>query len=125
MSRYEKISAARDAGVELILFSFNALDDSLGTVLSYGIEEGDLEAYWPHKIILVSDHARALLGGAEDLEDNRIVVTEEPALVETAVANLVLDITLLGQRRQLDTGRIVTRLTELLAPVEELSTKRH
>jgi sugar-specific transcriptional regulator TrmB len=116
-------AASRD-GVEVILFSFNRLDPRLGTVLSYEIGEHDLEAYWPHKIILVSDDKRALLGGAEEGQDNRAVLTEEPALIEVAVSNLVLDITLLGQRRGLDTKDVVTRLTRLLAPVEELSGQR-
>lgn len=115
------LKAARKAGVEIILFSFNNLSEELGTVLSYQIGEHDLEAYWPHKLILISDDKRALLGGAEEGADNRAVLTEEPALIEMAVANLVLDITLLGQRRALDTSAIVTRLTRLLAPVEELS----
>jgi sugar-specific transcriptional regulator TrmB len=114
---------ARKSKVEVILFSFNALGPELGTILSYGIEEHDLEAYWPHKIILVSDQRRALLGGAEETPHNRAVLTEERALVEVAVSNLVLDITLLGQRRGADTAGVVTRLTALLAPVEELSAR--
>lgn len=118
------VESARKHGVEVILFSFNSLDERFGTVLSYEIAEHDLEAYWPHKIILVSDDKRALLGGAEEGQDNRAVLTEEPALVEVAVSNLVLDITLLGQRRHLDTSAVVTRLTRLLAPVEELARPR-
>jgi sugar-specific transcriptional regulator TrmB len=116
--------AARRNGVEIILFSFNPLDAALGTILSYEIAEHDLEVYWPHKLILVSDQARALLGGAEEQPSTRAVLTEERALVEMAVANLVLDITLLGQRRGVDTKDVVTRLTALLAPVEELSSNK-
>lgn len=112
---------ARRNGVEIILFSFNPLESALGTVLSYGIDEHELEAYWPHKLILVSDQRRALLGGADEAPSTRAVLTEERALVEMAIANLVLDITLLGQRRGVDTGAVVTRLTALLAPVEELA----
>ena len=37
-----------------------------------------------------------------------------------AVANLVLDITLLGERQAVDTGPIVARLTDKLAPIEAL-----
>jgi sugar-specific transcriptional regulator TrmB len=118
------LQAAHKGGVEVILFSFNSLDARFGTVLSYEIGEHDLEAYWPHKIILVSDDKRAVLGGAEEGQDNRAVLTEEPALIEVAVSNLVLDITLLGQRRSVDTAEIVTRLTRLLAPVEELSGQK-
>lgn len=118
------IREARRRGVEIIFFSFNPLDAGLGTVLSYGIDEHELEAYWPHKLILVGDQKRALLGGADQVASTRAVLTEERALVEMAVANLVLDITLLGQRRGVDTAAVVTRLTALLAPVEELVPRR-
>lgn len=114
---------ARKSKVDVILFSFNALGKELGRILSYDIDEHDLEAYWPHKIILVSDQKRALMGGAEQTPQSRAVLTEERALVEVAVSNLVLDITLLGQRRGVDTKSVVTRLTALLAPVEELSAR--
>jgi hypothetical protein len=63
-----------------------------------------------------------LIGGAEETEENRIVVTEEMALVEMALSNLVLDITLFGQRHNIDTAEVVSHLTVHLAPVEELVT---
>lgn len=112
---------AQQRGVKVVLFSFNALDPELGQVLSYEIDESELESYWQHKVILVADQQRALVGGAEDIDNNRAVVTDEPALVEMAVSNLVLDITLLGQRKELDVSEVVTHLTKMLAPVEELA----
>jgi predicted transcriptional regulator len=117
----DALEAARGRGVEIILFSFNELPQELGTSFCYGIEEDQLEPYWPHKMIMVVDGERALAGGTEPTAATRTVVTEEPALVEMAVSNLVLDITLLGQRKQLDTEPAVNRLTRLLAPVEELA----
>jgi hypothetical protein len=47
-------------------------------------------------------------------------VTDEPALIEMAIANLVLDLTLLGDRKGLDVAPIVEQLTDRLAPVEAL-----
>ncbi len=109
-----------ESGVEVVLFSFNPLPADTGRHFSYGIAEHQLEKYWAHKVIMISDNARALVGGAEETEDNRVVVTEEMALVEMALSNLVLDITLYGQRHDLDTAEVVSRLTVHLAPVEEL-----
>ena len=111
---------AKAAGKDVILFSFTPLPPGLGQVFSYGIAEEKLQAYWAHKIILVCDDKRVLVGGAEETEETRAVVTEEPAIVEMAVSNLVLDITLYGQRTGIETGPVVTRLTRRLAPVEEL-----
>ena len=108
------------AGTEVVLFSFNPLPVDTGRHYSYGIAEHQLEKYWSHKIIMIADNTRALIGGAEETDDNRVVVTEEMALVEMALSNLVLDITLFGQRHHVDTADVVSRLTIHLAPVEEL-----
>jgi sugar-specific transcriptional regulator TrmB len=107
-------------GVEVVLFSFNPIPEHLGTVFSYGIPEDRLEHYWSHKIILIADQSRLMVGGADQSEDTRSVVTEEQAVVEMAMSNLVLDLTLFGQRKGCDTGHVIAGLTAHLAPVEEL-----
>lgn len=108
------------AGKDVVLFSFTPLPRVPGDLYSYNIAEQELAPYWSHKIILVADHQRVLVGGAEDHEDNRAVVTEESALVEMAMSNLILDITLFGQRTGVSTSDVITKLTQHLAPVEEL-----
>jgi HTH-type transcriptional regulator, sugar sensing transcriptional regulator len=116
----ESLSKAEKSGVEVVLFSFTDLSNQTGHVLSYGIQETELEPYWPHRLILVADRAQAMVGGAEDTEQNQALVSEEAALVEMAISNLVLDITLYGQRTGHDVQEVVSGLTEYLAPVEEL-----
>jgi HTH-type transcriptional regulator, sugar sensing transcriptional regulator len=111
---------AAEAGIDVVIFSFNPLPPDTGRHFSYGIAEHQLEKYWSHKVIMIADTTRALVGGAEETEDNRVVVTEEMALVEMALSNLVLDITLFGQRHDIDTAEVVSHLTVHLAPVEEL-----
>ncbi len=108
------------AGVEVVIFSFNRLPDDIGETLCYGIAEDKLEKYWRHKVIIISDQQRALIGGADQSNDNRSVVTEESSLVEMAISNLVLDITLFGQRTERDLSKIITGLTSHLAPIEDL-----
>jgi sugar-specific transcriptional regulator TrmB len=111
---------AVDRGVDVVLFSFNPLPDLPGTVFSYGIDAARLEAWWDHKLILVADDGVVLVGDARPTEENRAVVSEEPALVEMAVANLVLDLTLFAQRTGVDTAEAITHLTRHLAPVDDL-----
>jgi len=111
---------AVEAGIDVVIFSFTTLPPDTGRHFSYGIAEHQLEKYWSHKVIMIADTTRALIGGAEETEDNRVVVTEEMALVEMALSNLVLDITLFGQRHDVDTAEVVSHLTVHLAPVEDL-----
>ncbi len=107
-------------GLDVVVFSFNPVPDGLGETLSYAIDETELEGHWQHKVVLIADHRRLLVGEAEPHEHNRSVVTDEPTLVEMAVSNLVLDITLFGERMHRDVSPIVSHLTELLAPVDDL-----
>ncbi|NMC69021.1 MAG: TrmB family transcriptional regulator [Myxococcales bacterium] len=116
----EPFRRAAAAGRGIVLFSFTPLPDGLGRALSYGIPEAELERHWPHRIVLLADRRRALLGGATDSEDNQALVSEDPALVETAVSNLVLDITLFGRRFGTDTSAVIAGLTTHLAPIEDL-----
>ncbi len=114
------LKAAVERGIEVVLFSWTPLPSDLGRVLSYEIDERKLEAWWPHRLILVADDSHVLVGEATESEENRAVVSEERPLVDMAVGNIVLDVTLLGQRKSIDTADLVTRLTSQLAPVETL-----
>lgn len=116
----DALLTALKGGAEIVLFSFNPLPEGLGTQLSYGIPESELEQYWSHRLILIVDGKQVLMGGAEDSEENRVVVSREEPLIEVARSNLVLDITLYGERTATDTASAVQTLTAPLAPVEEL-----
>lgn len=117
------LSKATERGLDVVIFSFNELPEGTGDRFAYGVEEADLEQHWEHRVILVCDHERLLVGGAEQREGNRSVVTEEPTILEMAVNNLVLDVTLFGERRGVDVGGVVSRLTRHLAPVDDLIAK--
>jgi hypothetical protein len=64
-------------------------------------------AAWSHKLILVIDHHEALIGGSEPDADNHAVWTTNPSIVDVATNHLILDLTLLARRRDLDCGPIV------------------
>ncbi len=120
----EPLRRVAAAGRELLLFSFTSLPELPGRTLSYDLAEADLERHWPHRIVLLVDRRRALIGAAGGSEDDQALVSEDPALVETAVSNLVLDITLFGHRFGVDTSQLVGGLTTHLAPIEELLARR-
>jgi hypothetical protein len=56
----------RPGGTGRVILFRSIRSSALGTVLTCGIDEHELEAYWPHKLIPVSDQKRALLGGADN-----------------------------------------------------------
>ncbi len=116
----DELARAVAAGREVILFSFTPLPEGCGQVHSYGIDEAELERHWPHKLIVVADLEVVLMGNAARDPENRAVLTREGAFVEMAVSNLVLDLTLWGQRFSRDPSAVITGLTRHLAPVEAL-----
>ena len=114
---------ALSRGVDVTLFSFTPLKDGIGEVLSYGINEDELAAHWSSKLMLISDRGHLLVGATEGTQRDRAVVSEERLLVDMAIGNLVLDITLFGERNAMDTSGIVERLTQQLAPIESLADR--
>lgn len=112
------LQRASDRGVAVTLFSFTALPEAVGEVLTYAIDEGDLEAHWSRRLIAVVDQTQLLVGATDGTQRDRAVISDETVLVDMAIANLVLDITLLGERRGIETSAVVARLTQRLAPIE-------
>jgi len=110
---------AASRGVEIVLFSFTPLPD-LGTTFSYDVDQESLESHWPRKIILVADSQWALIGHTEETPENRGVFTRDEAIVEMATNNLILDITLYGQRKKIDTSKVVSKLLRNMAPLDEM-----
>ena len=117
------LEKAIDRGVEVVLFSFTNLP-AIGTHFGYGIDEEELEKHWQRKLLLVTDHEWALIGHTETTPDNRGVLTKDSAIVEMGINNLVLDITLYGQREEVDTSAALSVLLERMAPLDELLDQR-
>jgi sugar-specific transcriptional regulator TrmB len=117
------LEAASKRKVKLITFSFCSVETP-GRVYSYGLEERDLETFWKHKMILVVDHTRTLMGSTEPREKSDAVVTGHPAITEVALNNIALDITLLTQRKRIDaTESMVDMLGERLGSLDPLVAK--
>ena len=119
----DALRAAVKRGVEVVLFSWNPLPEGTGRHFIYGIPEEELALYWRNRIIVLTDHQDALVGGAEDKPENRAVVTSEVSLLEMAASTLVLDITLYGERAGVDTHDVVTGLQNNPAPIDALIGK--
>jgi sugar-specific transcriptional regulator TrmB len=97
-----ELRAAAKRRVHIVIFSHAALPKLPGEVFSYGLAETALEMFWKHRLIVVADDRRALIGATEQREDDDAVISEIPAIAEVATSQVALDITLLSQRTKRD-----------------------
>jgi sugar-specific transcriptional regulator TrmB len=118
------LDAAQKRKVRIINFSFCDINTLPGKVYSYELDEKDLESFWKHKLILVVDHKRTLMGTTERADNPGAVATGHPAIIELALNNIALDITLLSQRKKFDaTPAMVEMLGDRLGSLDPLVTK--
>jgi sugar-specific transcriptional regulator TrmB len=102
-------AAAR--GVGIWVFSHAAIpEDVCGFHYSYGLEESDLEAFWKHRLFMVADDQRTLIGAAEGEDADNAVISETAAIAEIATSQIALDLTLLAQRAGYDTRELMAEI---------------
>ncbi len=126
-----ELSRADARGAYVVIFSHAVLPPSLGGHhFSYSLLEEQLEEFWEHRLVLVADDARTLIGATEQGDGDSAVLSEAPAIAEFAVGQVALDITLLADRYHANVSEVmatilgdrVGRLGQLLAddPLPEL-----
>lgn len=101
---------AKTRGLDIVIFSFNHIDQHLGEVFCYGVAEEELEQHWDHKLILITDNTNLVMGPANVREDEQAIWTQNRAVLTIALNYIILDITLYGQRTQTDISAVVSRL---------------
>ena len=114
------LNQAAARGIRVVTFSFTSLPQLPGSSLSYQIDPEVLASHWPRRMIMVVDRSWSIVGSTEGSRFDRAVLSDEAVLVETVIGNLVLDITLYGERNQVDTSDVVARMTSRLAPIDTL-----
>ena len=106
-----ELADAADRGVYSVIFSHADIPPGLaGTCFSYGVDEKGLEEFWRHRLVVVVDDARTLIGATEQAADDAAVLSETPAIAEVATSWVALDITLLAQRFGHDTEKVMARM---------------
>jgi sugar-specific transcriptional regulator TrmB len=96
--------------VYAVVFSHAALPTLPCETFSYGVAERDLEDFWKHRLVVVADDRRSLIGATEMTDADNAVISETPAIAEIAVSQVALDITLLSQRMQRDIGDVMAKM---------------
>ena len=114
------IAAAEAEGRQVVVFGFASPGTNFpGRVLSYGIPEEVLRPSWSPRLTVVRDASEVLIANVEHPDVSRGLVTSDSALVEVAINNLVLDVTLFGQRRGEEVSSVVGGLVGNVAPIDE------
>lgn len=102
------LAHAEARGVRVVIFSHAALPPTLaGAHFGYNLRESDLEAFWRHRLVLVADDVRSLIGATDRSDADAAVVSENVAIAEIATSRIALDITLLAQRHGFDTSAVM------------------
>lgn len=106
-----ELKRAAKRKVYVVVFSHAELPLLPGAeVFSYGVEEKGLEDFWKHRLVVVADDKRSLIGATEQNDADNAVVSETPAIAEVVTSQVALDITLLSQRQQRDVGDIMAKM---------------
>lgn len=106
-----ELKKAHKRKVFIVMFSHAALPDDLpGNIFSYGLDEADLEAFWKHRLVVVADDARTLVGATEQGVQDAAVVSATPAIAELATSQIALDVTLLAQRTRQDVEPVMAKM---------------
>jgi sugar-specific transcriptional regulator TrmB len=116
-----ELKAASRRGVFLVVFSHATLPTMPGQVFSYGLDEARLEKFWKHRLVVVADDKRTLIGATELADHDQAVVSEMAPIAEVATSQIALDITLLSQRTGRDVQPVMERmLGERVGSLDEL-----
>jgi sugar-specific transcriptional regulator TrmB len=105
-----ELKRAAKRRVYSVVFSHAELPPLPGEVFSYGLDEKSLEEFWKHRLVVVADDKRSLIGATEMADTDNAVVSETPAIAEIATSQVALDITLLSQRTQRDIEGVMAKM---------------
>lgn len=106
----KELKATARRGVEIFQFSFCDLPDHNGTLIGYKLSEQDLLKIWNPKVILVVDQQVSIMGSTLEVPDGKAIWTKNKAITEIATNHIVLDITLAGQRLNIDVNAITSQM---------------
>lgn len=98
----KELEEAEKRGVKIVIFSFTEIPFKVGRVLSHGLEEEKLERIWNHRIILCVDQEELLMGDADTSSHKKTAWTRNKAIISIALNTITLDITLFGQRYEVN-----------------------
>lgn len=105
-----ELKRAAKRRVYIVVFSHAELGQLPGEVFSYGLDEGSLEEFWKHRLVVVADDHKSVIGATEMADSDNAVISETKAIAEIATSQVALDITLLSQRTGRDIEGVMAKM---------------
>jgi sugar-specific transcriptional regulator TrmB len=105
-----ELKRAAKRKVYIVIFSHAELSSLPGELFTYGLSESALEEFWKHRLVVVVDDRRSLIGATEMSDTDDAVISETPAIADIATSQVALDITLLSQRTERDIEGVMARM---------------
>lgn len=106
-----ELKKAHKRKVYVVVFSHARVPDGVpGEAFTYGLDENALEDFWKHRLVVVADDLRTLVGATEQAVHDQAVVSATPAIAELATSQVALDVTLLAQRQKLDVEKVMAKM---------------
>lgn len=120
-----ELKRAAKRRVYIVVFSHAELPPLPGEVFTYGLEEKGLEEFWKHRLVVIADDHKSLIGATEMSDADAGVVSETTAIAEIATSQVALDITLLSQRQNRDIEGVMAKmLGQRVGRLDTLLSKR-
>ena len=107
---FPQLKSAEAKGIELITFSFTKHENTFKNSISYEINEDKLNDIWHRQIVLIVDKEIVLLGGADQNPNNQSIFTDNPAILNIALNYLILDLTLISDRKNLKLDDLISSM---------------
>jgi len=105
-----ELKRAAKRKVYIVVFSHAELPALPGELFSYGLAEAALEEFWKHRLVVVADDVRSLVGATEQDDLDAAVISETTAIAEIVTSQVALDITLLTQRTGRDVEGVMAKM---------------
>ena len=67
---------------------------------------------WQRQIIVIVDKKAVLLGNSIHSKDNQAIWTSNSAVLNISINNIILDLTLLGQRKKIEMDDILDKMLD-------------
>lgn len=105
-----QLTQAINRNIDIVNFSFTKIENPVVKTISYEINENRLKEFWHQQIVIIVDKKIVLLGGADKNPTNQSIFTDNPAILNIALNYLILDLTLISDRKKMNLEDLISKM---------------